>query len=150
MDQPSQLSEPERERIALHAKRLSAWMSLRVLASRWRAEIELQDRANILVLRALGVLMLLATIAAAIYGVRESVQLFAGEPISTMLLVRRLCWYLALMSFSVSVFCFGLSFTIWRNFENLWSVGGRFLTAAVILTLGGLLIAPLIVWLAAS
>jgi len=150
MDHPSQLSEAERERIALHAKRLSAWMSLRALASRWRAELELQEKANLLVARALGVLALLAAVATAVYAMRETAHLFTGEPTSTMLLARKLCWYLALASLSASVFFVGLSFAIWRNFERLWAVSGKFFAAALVLTLGGLLIAPFLVWLAAS
>jgi hypothetical protein len=67
MAEGPQLTEAERVEIGKHAQRVAAYMKLRALVQKWRAELELQDKANYIVARVLGGLVALAAVGVALY-----------------------------------------------------------------------------------
>lgn len=61
------LTEQEQEAIARHARRRSAYLSLKRLVDQWRAELALQERADRVVARACGAIAAVLSLAAAGY-----------------------------------------------------------------------------------
>jgi hypothetical protein len=110
-DRP-ELTQEEREVIAAHAQRISAYTQLKRLVAGWTAELALQDKANRAVSRTVGALVALATIAAWVYLLWRLGQVLTQAETPAMQTSRLIFWYPAGMTALFPVFFLGFSYAI--------------------------------------
>lgn len=137
------LTEQEREAIANHARRRSAYLSLKTLVNRWQAELALQDKADRLVARVcggMGAFFSLAAAAYLIYRLGRQVADFAAAPAYA---ARMSLWYLAAVAVLFSSFYAGLSYATWSARPRLKKASMWALPIAAVLFFVGLIVAPL-------
>lgn len=150
MTDRSGLTQEEQAAIEVHARRRSAFLSLKKLVDQWRAELELQEKADRIVARVCGgivAILSLATAAYLLFGIGRQVMNFAVSPVYA---VRISFWYLAAIAVLVTVFCAGFSYATWSVRPTLERAAMYALPTAIFFFIVGLIVAPFIAWLVAS
>lgn len=150
MAEDPQLTEAERAEIGNHAQRLAAYVTLRNLVRKWRAELELQDRANYVVARVLGAMVAAAAVGVASYTVYQAYDLVVASTSTPIVTARKVSWYLAALALTFSIFSFGAFYALWSMPRRWYVAAVAALPIAGFLFVIGLLVAPFIVWLIAS
>ena len=145
-----QLTEAQRVAIGKHAQRVAAYMKLRALVQRWRAELELQDKANYIVARVCGSIVALAAVgvgAYLAYQIYEQLAALASSPIAAS---RKASWYLAALTLTFAAFSFGMFYAIWSMPKRWYFAAVGAVPVAGLLFVVGLLVAPFIAWMIAT
>lgn len=150
MDGERQLTDAERAEIESHARRFSAYLGLRKLYVEWMTEINLQDRMDWLAMRFIGCVVSVGALLGTAYTVFLLHQLIFASSASAIVVARKSMWYLAMVAVLAWCFVFGLWFVSRRLATPLLPVYWHALNAAMGLFVLGLVVAPLIAWLAAS
>jgi hypothetical protein len=150
MAEGPQLTEAERVEIGKHAQRVAAYMKLRALVQKWRAELELQDKANYIVARVLGGLVALAAVGVALYLAFQIYEQLAALAFSPIAASRKASWYLAALTLTFTAFSFGSFYAIWSMPKHWYFAAVGAIPVAGLLFVVGLLVAPFIAWLVAS
>jgi hypothetical protein len=144
------LTQEEQAAIAAHAQRMSAYVQLKRLVASWTAELELQEKANRAVARAIGTLVVLATFATWVYLLWRLGQLLLLPAPSPMHMARLVFWYPAAMAALFPLFFLGFSYAIYKVLPRLQRMCVYAFPTAIALFVVGLVVAPLAVWLVAS
>jgi len=150
MTDRSGLTHEEQAAIAAHAQRVSAFVQLKRLVAGWRAELELQDKADRAVARAVGAIVALIVVAVWVYLLWQFIQTFLQPIPSAIHAARLILWYPAGMVALFPIFVFGFSYAIYEVLPSLEKPRVYALPVAIGLFLVGLILAPFLVWIVAS